>query len=680
MKRIRTLIFLFFGILSQLLVGQNRGIDSLKKVLNDMPVESKGLGEDTIRISLLNRISRLFLFAGSYDSSLHYANRSWQLAASKEQVPAVKRGLGRAYNSIGLAHYYRGNYPEALKNHYSALKIQEEARDQSGIANSYNHLGLVYYSQGQSEEALRNHEASLKIKLKIHDKPGIVASYVNIGNIYHDQGEFTAALKNYYSGLSAAEKMGDKQVMGTCYNNIGTVYLRQNKYDYALSNYKKAFEVRQGIGDKYGDAMSYGNLSDVYYQLGNYKEAETYARKSLDIAGEIGSLELIKEANSALSNAYIKLGRYEKALDYYKAHVLAKDCLLNEQNTRKSLESQMRYAYDKKITADSIRVAGEQRILAAQLDYEKSRRIGLYVGLFLLILFAVFMVNRFRVTMRQKDIIKHQKDLVEGKQKEILDSINYALRIQKSLLASDSLLDSHFRPVSSDRGGEEDRDYFILFKPKDIVSGDFYWASKLHNGEFVLAIGDSTGHGVPGAIMSILNIACLNEAVLRNVMSPDRILFEARKRIIEHLRNDGSNEGGRDGMDCCLLSFNFETNMLSFAGANNPLWIVRNEEVIELRPDKMPVGKHERDDEHFTLHTIEMKKGDMVYAFTDGYADQFGGTSGKKYMSRKFRELLLSIAKKPTRIQKQILNDSFESWRQGLEQVDDVTVFGLCVR
>lgn len=703
MKKLRLLLFFLCISLIQITKAQTGKIDSLKNVLRTLSVQNPGFKRDTLRINLLNKISRQLLFAGSFDSSLHYADQSRQLAESSGGSISVKRGLARAYNSIGLVHYYRSSYPEALKNHFIALKIQEEIMDKYGIANSYNHIGLIYYSQGRYEEALKSHEASLKIKLELNDKKGIIASHVNMGNVYHDKGDLNAALKSYYAGISAAEKMGDKQVIGTCYNNIGSAYLRQNNYSYAIKNYKKALEVREGTGDKYGDAMSYCNLSDVYCQLDNYKEAESYAKKALELATELEALELIKTANNALSNVYNKTGNYAGAFKHYKAFVTAKDSITNEQNTRKSLETQMQYDFDKKMTADSIRVAGERKILATQLSYEKNMRLVLYGGIILLIVFAVFMVNRFRVTMgqkniielkekqaqKQKQIIAHQKDVVEGKQKEILDSINYALRIQRSLLASDALLNRNLRKTSEDvsdngthapqNGDIYNRDYFILFKPKDIVSGDFYWAAELLNGEFALAIGDSTGHGVPGAIMSMLNIACLNEVAIKNITSPEHILYEVRKKVIEHLKNDGSQEGGKDGMDCTLLSFNFETNTLSYAGANNPLWMIRNTEFIEIKPDKMPVGKGERDQEAFTLHTVKLQKGDMVYAFTDGYSDQFGGAKGKKFTTRKFKDLLLNIAAKPISEQKKILSDSFETWKYELEQIDDVTVFGFHV-
>lgn len=267
----------------------------------------------------------------------------------------------------------------------------------------------------------------------------------------------------------------------------------------------------------------------------------------------------------------------------------------------------------------------------------------------------------------QKEVVEEQKHLIEEKHKEITDSINYAERIQRALLAGKKTLDENLD------------EYFILFKPKDVVSGDFYWAATLSNGQFVLVTADSTGHGVPGAIMSIVNIACLKEAVMKGISDPSQLLNETRKLVVEHLKNDGSSEGGKDGMDASLVSFDFKANILQCAAANNPVWIIRDKQLIEIKADRFPVGKHDKDQIPFTLHTVELQKGDVVYTLTDGFPDQFGGPAGKKFKQRQLQELLLSIAHEPMEIQKQKLDDVFDKWKAELEQVDDVCVIGVRV-
>ena len=281
-------------------------------------------------------------------------------------------------------------------------------------------------------------------------------------------------------------------------------------------------------------------------------------------------------------------------------------------------------------------------------------------------------IERTAEVVEEKKIVEEQKNLIEEKHKEITDSINYAERIQRSFIATREILDGNLK------------DYFVFFKPKDVVSGDFYWASKLSNNQFALATADSTGHGVPGAIMSLLNITSLEKAIEDNYQ-PSDILNATRKIIIERLKKDGSKEGGKDGMDCSLICFDFKNLKINVTAANNPVWIVRsmiasgNKEVIEIKPDKMPVGKHDKDNISFTQKEIELQKGDVIYTLTDGFPDQFGGPFGKKFMSKNLRELLSKNAHLPMHEQKSLLETTFKDWVGDLEQVDDVTIIGIRV-
>lgn len=272
-----------------------------------------------------------------------------------------------------------------------------------------------------------------------------------------------------------------------------------------------------------------------------------------------------------------------------------------------------------------------------------------------------------REITEQNTIIYAQKHLVEEKQKEITDSINYAQRIQRALLASDKIL------------AENLKNYFVLFQPKDIVSGDFYWSAVLKNGQFILATADSTGHGVPGAIMSMLNISCLEKAIEQGLTQPAEILNFTRKKIIQTLANDGSEEGGKDGMDCSLISFDFKNNLLNFAQANNPIWIIRNKELLEFAPDKMPVGKHSRDSISFSQQSFSIQRGDQIYTLTDGLPDQFGGPKSKKFMYKQLKGLLLTNSNLPLPQQKSLLETAFNTWKGSQEQVDDVTLIGVKV-
>lgn len=343
--------------------------------------------------------------------------------------------------------------------------------------------------------------------------------------------------------------------------------------------------------------------------------------------------------------------------------------------------------------------------LTALESRQKNKTILIFSGVVFIILTSgiILLRNRYKLEQKQKGIIEiknketeEQKILIEQKHKEITDSINYAERIQKSFLATKEHLSQNLN------------DYFVLFKPKDIVSGDFYWSATLNNGSFALATADSTGHGVPGAIMSLLNITSLEKAI-ETETQPDEILNITRNIIIERLKKDGSIDGGKDGMDCSLCVYDFKNMKLHVAAANNPVWVARSSlrgvqieigttkqsaltgdkiaslptaarndaKIIEIKPDKMPVGKHDKQNTLYKQHVIDLQKGDVVYTLTDGFPDQFGGPAGKKFMSKKLRELLKDIVHLPMKEQKQILEKTFNDWAGDLEQVDDVTIVGI---
>ncbi|HXC04504.1 MAG TPA: two-component regulator propeller domain-containing protein, partial [Bacteroidia bacterium] len=275
---------------------------------------------------------------------------------------------------------------------------------------------------------------------------------------------------------------------------------------------------------------------------------------------------------------------------------------------------------------------------------------------------------------QQKNSVEEKRLIIEEKQKEILDSIQYARRIQQALLTSESYFKKYLPS-----------EYFILFKPKDIVSGDFYWAlhtpppaGKQGSGLFYVATADCTGHGVPGAFMSMLNISFLNEIVTqRGISDPAEVLNRVREEIIHALNPEGSEEEARDGMDAVLCCYDFDALKLYMAGANNSVIILRNGVLKTWKGDKMPVGKYHDETKSFTLHTIDLEKGDIVYTTTDGYPDQFGGPKGKKFKYKHLEQVILGFDNLPLKVQHRELSTVFEQWKGNLEQIDDVTILGI---
>ncbi len=376
-----------------------------------------------------------------------------------------------------------------------------------------------------------------------------------------------------------------------------------------------------------------------------------------------------RDAASTLHGAYKAIGEYKRSLEMYELYIVTKDSIAIEDNQKEVIRQQFKYEYEKQAGADSIKAMEAVKVKNAELTAERAENIQrkqqsyfLYAGLGFTLLFGGFIFNRFRVTYKQKGIIEEQKEVVEEAHKEIKDSIDYAKRIQTGLLPSKGLVKEYLK------------DSFILYKPKDVVAGDFYWIEQIE-GKILLAVADCTGHGVPGAMVSVICSSALHRCVREYKLSdPGKILDKTREIVIDKFAQ--SDEDVKDGMDIALCSF--EGNKLRYAGAHNPLWIVRKGEVMISKANKQPIGKFDIQTP-FETHEIDLTKGDTIYLFSDGYVDQFGGPKGKKFKAHGFRELLLSIQNQSMEEQFEAIDRTFENWKGNLEQVDDVCIIGVRV-
>jgi serine phosphatase RsbU (regulator of sigma subunit)/Tfp pilus assembly protein PilF len=638
--------------------AQDRFIDSLVSLLQNPK-------EDSNTVKIQNNLAWYYLNHGDNDNCLKYVNEARILAKKIN----FKKGEGKANSIIGGVYYRKGDFDKALEYYYISLKIREEANDKLGISASLNNIGVLYDTKNDYKHSKEIYLKSIKIKEEIGDLEGAAFSYMNIGIIYYRTDKYDTAIQYESKALEIFEKLGVKRGAANCYSNLGNIYMSKNDHDKAFDYYFKALKLRKEIDDKDALGSSYLLIGSLYLRKKQALKAREYLQKCLEIGKEISAKPIVMQAYKGLSRCDSLDGNYKNAYINYQLFSEVKDSIYTAEVNEETAKAQALYETEKK--DKEIQLLNKDKETQAVISLEESKKqkiiiISVVSGLLLLLIFSGFMYNRFKVTQKQKHIIETQKEIVEEKHKEITDSINYAERIQRSFLATKELLDENLS------------DYFVFFQPKDIVSGDFYWANKLINGKFLLATADSTGHGVPGAIMSILNISCLEKSLEEEKLKePGEILNHTRKKIIERLKKDGTAGGGKDGMDCSLVCFDFQNSKLIYAAANNPVLIVRNNEIIELKPDKMPVGKHDKDQEPFTQHEINLQKGDVVYTLTDGMPDQFGGIKGKKFMYKQLKELLISVAHLPMFEQKEILKTTLYNWKGDLEQVDDICLIGV---
>ena len=433
----------------------------------------------------------------------------------------------------------------------------------------------------------------------------------------------------------------------------------------AESYYKRSLALYEKIDDKKGQVTALWSLAWLSFSQASFADAKLYVDRSMKMAKENNlPIEIMNNAR-LLYKIYNEEKNYGAALQQHVLYTTLHDSLYNEESTRKSIQAEMNFEFERKQEALQLDEDKRQALQEAEARKQHVILLAISVVLVLVLILVAVVFRSLRLNQRNTKIISNQKALVEEKHREINDSIYYAERIQRSFLASGKLLKEGLK------------NYFILFRPKAIVSGDFYWAAGLQDGGFLLVTADSTGHGVPGAIMSLLNISSLERALETGVHTAGELLNHTRLAIIERLKKDGSVEGGRDGMDCSVLWFAADRRSVNYAGANSPVWLVRAGQLIEYTPDKMPVGKHEKDHIPFNSQNIALQPGDVLYTFTDGYADQFGGPLGKKYMYKQLKALVLELSSLPMEEQSKRFNQAFDQWKGNHEQVDDVTLIGF---
>lgn len=755
--------------------------------------------------SSLNNLAVIYQAQGQIPMALDLYSRSLRI---NEEIND-KYGISRILNNLAIIHNNQGQINLAIDYYKRSLKLKEELKDMAGVADVYNNLATIYKSIGQINLALDYNVKSLEIKEQINYKTGISVSLNNLANIYRNQGKIDEALSYYNRSLKISKEIDNKDLESNALNGLAVLKLKQKEDSSALRYGLRSFDIAKELGYPERIREASGTLHDIYLYQKNYSAAlqmykqqilmrdsitnEENQKKSLQNKMQYeyekttalqkaafdkrqDSIKLVTERRIALQSLAFE---YAQKQAKTKSEEERKQLLFEEELKRNQIESdyKQRQAFLKaeQQRKEELDKAEQDKKEAIDREEKEKQRLILFSvvgGLILVLVFAGFMYNRFKVTQKQKsiiekqkeeveeqrelansrrvvaeeqkEIIENQKHVVEEKQKEILDSIHYASRIQRAMLTSEEYISSHLQildPALSEgtpsigsltqRGGDQrsaqqenisplsgakGRDYFILYKPKDIVAGDFYWAQYHHN-FFYLCTADCTGHGVPGAFMSLLNIGFLNENVIeRDLKMPHDVLEAQRREIIKAL-NPRGNEDSKDGMDCVLAAFDFENMKLHFAQANNPLVILRpirhsnnskhsglepefnstkidsgflqnkesvnfqniqNFEILEYKAQKMAIGRSSREHEPFELQTVDLQKDDIIYTWSDGYPDQFG-INGKKFMSKNLKNLLLEIAHLPLAEQKQTLDERIETHKGGVEQTDDILVIGVRV-
>ncbi len=581
-------------------------------------------------------------------------------------------GLAKTYNKFGIVHISQADFPEALNYFIKSLNIKDSIGDTEGISDTYSNIGNVLFEMYDTQQALAYFLKSIDIDKKQENKLGMAKTQMNVGLVYKENFNYDKALEYFEKSLSFHLKNNNLHEIANCYVNIALVDLESNNGKQSLNYFNKALTIYQQLGSKKGMASVLSNIGFYYSLQGKYVIAISNLKKAVRIAQDINSIQDIELTSQAISDAYQRIGNYKEAYNYYVLYKLMYDKLNNDDNARAFTQMEMNYEFEQQ--KKEIEFKQQQKELQHKAEIKRQRMLmGFMIsGALGLFVFAVYMYRNYKQKQKdnkllrtQKKAIEEQHDKINKQKKDITDSIKYAKRIQTAILPPNDMLDKLLI------------NYFVLFKPRDIVSGDYYWASHKDNKSIIVA-ADCTGHGVPGAFMSMLGISFLNEIIQQEVdISSNNILNRLREYVIKSLRQTGKIGETQDGMDLSIVVIDRDNNKLQFSGAYNSLLLIRNSEIIIYKADKMPIGISHKSEQPFTSHLIEYKKNDTIYMLSDGYVDQFGGPTNSKFKSKPFKELLLNIQKKSMTAQKEILNATIEAWKGDYEQIDDILVIGI---
>jgi serine phosphatase RsbU (regulator of sigma subunit)/tetratricopeptide (TPR) repeat protein len=611
-------------------------------------------------------------FRGELDSAIV----CYEESIKEYQKINHKVGLAKVIMNLGSVYLYKGDYAKTIENYTKSLRLQEIMGDTLGQAQCLSNIGTVYLNQREFEDAGDYYDRAIELYGYTEDRANLATCINNVGIIYFEQGDYDTAKKKYHEALAIREEINNPIGIAGSINNLALVEYKLGNFELAEEYYTQALDVFKASGDKFKEVTAMNGLGQVYVKRGKRALALKTLEDALKMSEEFGFASEIKNAAFELYILY-KENQPRKALEMHELYLEMRDSIDSEEGRQEILKQKFKYEYEKQAAADSVGFAKEKEIAAvqmqkqeAELNAKRNQQYAMIGGLILIAVFAGFMYNRFQLTKRQKGIIEEQKEKVdmaflqlEEKNGEIMDSINYAKRIQAAILPTVKA----FKAVLPDS--------FVLYEPKDIVAGDFYWLESVPDkpDEILLAAADCTGHGVPGAMVSVICNNGLNRSVREhNLTDPGQILDKTRELVIQEFSK--SEDEVKDGMDIALIAIKDKT--LRYAGAHNPLWIARNGEIIEIKANKQPIGNFEHV-EPYKTHEVQLEEGDSVYIFTDGFVDQFGGDKGKKFKPSNFRKALLAIQDKTMAQQKQLLFDQFETWRGSLEQVDDICVIGV---
>jgi serine phosphatase RsbU (regulator of sigma subunit)/predicted negative regulator of RcsB-dependent stress response len=705
-KKIRyiTFSFVLFTCAIYSTNAQNKNtLDSLNQVY-------KKTALDSIRSLILYEIAREYRHAFP-DTAFLVANKGLAIA----QKANFQRGIAINLNILGIIELNKGDYLKALTYLFDGLKINEKIQNKKDISFNLNNIGEVYRLQNNYNEALKYYTKALLINEKIAFKQGVAINLNNIGEVYKEQGKYIEALVYFFKSLKICEKINDKARIALRLNNIGEIYAKQNKYTEALNAYLKAFKISEESNNKLYMTIELDNIANIYLKTNDLKKSLEYANKSLEIAKEINAKKEINTSLKTITSIYTELADYANAFKYYQLFINYRDSLTNEEANKKIKEMQFNYEMNQK--QKEIALLEKEKELQEQDAYNQTiYSVSFGIGALLLFILAAVLYQQNKYKLQANNLLQNKNieinnqneelnitlELVEKQKQEMLaqneelyqqqeeilavnetlettlvkfevtasrlnKSIQYANQIQQVILPKKDKLDSFFQS------------HFSIYLPKDIVSGDFYWFIRLDEYKAIFILADCTGHGVPGAFMSMIGNTLLHEIIKsKSLFNPAEILADLHTGIKNVLKQEESQNA--DGMDISICLFEKDESKIkyqvTFAGAKSNLFYTQDNQIYQLIGDRIAIGGLTKRKVIFTNQKLILEENDLLYFTSDGYIDQHNAER-KRFGSSKFKKLLGSICQLSILKQQQVILDALKKHQKNEEQRDDISVVGI---
>lgn len=673
----KNLLAFCYNLLGNLLAEKEDRLQALQYFSKAIEINKIPYDRNT-QYNSLRGIGLIYESWGDYDKAHEYIFKSLKVA----EIINNKYKIEITLSNIGHLYKNEGNFSLALEYYFRALKMAEELGSKDERSYLFAAIGGVYYDNGDHKHASEYYFKGFELIQNSQDQVSLAHQMGNLALIYAERKDHKKAIDYYLKSIQLCKGFGAKGTINTWLNNLAIIYSDSAKvltnkdssrfyYSKALQYLLEAKKNAEDLDMKNDLVHSYFLIGHFYHKQNKLIEAEENYKKALEMSMITGEVQIRRNAHEMLSELYGEQKKLKLSLDNYKIFVALRDSIYNKASTEKNLRSEINFEFEKKQTIERAQQEKENAMAIAEQKRQKTI-LWFVISVALVILLTTAFTYRSYLQKRKINDelqIRNQRievahKIIARKNHEITDSINYALHIQQAILPDKEEI-STILPQS-----------FVLFKPKDIVSGDFYFFVMYHD-KIYIAAADCTGHGVPGGFMSMLGTEKLNNAVKQSD-EPGKILSLLNEGIKSSLHQSEHEFTNRDGMDIAICSIDLKTHTIEFAGANRPIWIIRKntDSLEEIVGTKASIGGITENDKYFSTHIVQLQAGDTFYLFSDGYADQFG-VNDKKITTKRFKNLLLENKHKSLKEQDKLLEEFLNSWKGDTEQTDDMLIVGI---